>query len=87
MNSLSLTKHRRGRFMAALLGVAALALAPALVLLSGSAVAAGPCGPPVVNVIACENTQQGDPASDWQITGAGSHDDPGVRHLDERQRR
>jgi hypothetical protein len=37
-----------------------------------SAAAAGPCGPPVVNVIACENSLPGTPASDWQITGAGS---------------
>ena len=33
--------------------------------------AAGFCGPPVVSVIACENTQPGDPPSDWQVTGAG----------------
>src|SRR5215813_7988761 len=36
-----------------------------------SAAAAGPCGPPVVSVIACENTQPGDPPSDWQVSGAG----------------
>src|SRR5712691_1226632 len=35
------------------------------------AAAAGPCGPPVVSVIACENTLPGDPASDWQVSGAG----------------
>ena len=35
------------------------------------AAAAGPCGPPVVSVIACENTQPGDPPSDWQVSGAG----------------
>ena len=33
--------------------------------------AANPCGPPVVSVIACENSQTGDPASDWQVSGAG----------------
>src|SRR6516164_2389884 len=33
--------------------------------------AAGPCGPPVTSVIACENTQPGDPPSDWQVSGAG----------------
>jgi hypothetical protein len=33
--------------------------------------AAGPCGPPVTSVIACENTKPGDPASDWQVSGAG----------------
>ncbi|MBO0883917.1 MAG: hypothetical protein J2P17_27010, partial [Mycobacterium sp.] len=35
------------------------------------AAAANPCGPPVVSVIACENTQQGDPPSDWQVSGQG----------------
>ena len=35
------------------------------------AAAAGPCGPPVTSVIACENTQPGDPPSDWQVSGAG----------------
>jgi hypothetical protein len=33
--------------------------------------AANPCGPPVTNVIACENAQPGDPPSDWQVKGAG----------------
>src|SRR5262249_48841833 len=36
-----------------------------------SAAAAGPCGPPVLSVIACENTLPGDPPSDWQVSGAG----------------
>jgi hypothetical protein len=35
------------------------------------AAAAGPCGPPVTSVIACENTQPGDPPSDWQVNGIG----------------
>ena len=35
------------------------------------AAAAGPCGPPVVSVIACENTLTGDPSSDWQVNGSG----------------
>ncbi|HEY1343761.1 MAG TPA: DUF4082 domain-containing protein [Streptosporangiaceae bacterium] len=47
-----------------LLGLLSLANAP-------SARAAGPCGPPVTSVIACENTQPGDPPSDWQVSGAG----------------
>src|SRR5262249_47560917 len=33
--------------------------------------AVNPCGPPVVSVIACENTQPGDPTSDWQVPGTG----------------
>src|SRR6516162_1518 len=35
------------------------------------AAAAGPCGPPVLSVIACENTLAGDPPSDWQVNLAG----------------
>ena len=56
-----------------------LATSFALVALLGSlllinarpAAAAGPCGPPVTSVIACENTLPGDPTSDWQVSGAG----------------
>jgi hypothetical protein len=35
------------------------------------AAAAGPCGPPVTSVIACENTLPGDPPSDWQTVPGG----------------
>jgi Domain of unknown function (DUF4082)/Fibronectin type III domain len=35
------------------------------------AAAAGPCGPPVTSVIACENTLPGDPSSDWEVSGIG----------------
>src|SRR5262249_28462338 len=38
---------------------------------SSSASAAGPCGPPIVNAVACENTQTGNAPSEWQIAGAG----------------
>ena len=38
---------------------------------AGGAAAAGACGPPVVSVIACENTATGDPQSDWLVSGAG----------------
>jgi hypothetical protein len=34
--------------------------------------AAGPCGPPVVNPVACENSQPGAPPSQWDVSGAGS---------------
>ena len=47
-------------------------LVPLQAFRGGSAAAADPCGPPVVSVIACENTKAGDPPSDWQISGAGS---------------
>src|SRR5437667_2355420 len=30
-----------------------------------------PCGPPVVNVIACENSKPGNPSGDWDVTGTG----------------
>src|SRR5215471_10553662 len=42
-----------------------------LSLASARPAAADPCGPPVVSVIACENTLPGDPPSDWQVNGAG----------------
>ena len=52
--------------------LALVALLGSLVLINARpAAAAGPCGPPVVSVIACENTQPGDPTSDWQVSGAG----------------
>ena len=35
------------------------------------ALAAGPCGPPVTNPVACENTLPGDPPSDWQTDEGG----------------
>ncbi|WP_203030690.1 DUF4082 domain-containing protein [Frankia nepalensis] len=34
--------------------------------------AAGPCDPPVVNPVACENTRPGTPESEWQIDGVGN---------------
>src|SRR5215472_17512978 len=53
-----------GLMVAVLLGLLSLVDAP-------PAVAAGPCGPPVTSVIACENTKAGDPTSDWQVSGQG----------------
>ena len=53
-------------------GLAFVALLGSLILINARpAAAAGPCGPPVVSVIACENTLPGDPTSDWQVSGAG----------------
>ena len=34
--------------------------------------AAAPCDPPIANQIACENTKPGNPASEWDVSGAGS---------------
>jgi hypothetical protein len=36
-----------------------------------SAAAAAPCDPPVVSVIACENSLPGSPPSEWQVDGSG----------------
>jgi hypothetical protein len=36
-----------------------------------TALVAGPCGPPVTSVIACENAQPGDPQPSWDVGGAG----------------
>ena len=53
-------------------GLALAALLGSLILINARpAAAAGPCGPPVVSVIACENTLPGDPTSDWQVSGSG----------------
>ena len=37
-----------------------------------SAQAQAPCDVPVTNPIACENTKPGNPASEWDVSGAGS---------------
>ena len=42
-----------------------------VVLRVDPAAAAGSCGPPVVNPVACENTLPGDPPSDWMLTTSG----------------
>jgi hypothetical protein len=54
-----------------LLGPAALAATLLLGALAPAAMAA-PCDAPVTNPVACENTKAGSPASQWDITGAGS---------------
>ena len=43
-------------------------------LLGGAAPAAlaAPCDVPITNPIACENTKPGNPASEWDVSGAGS---------------
>src|SRR3954447_25988302 len=33
---------------------------------------AAPCDVPITNPVACENTKAGNPASEWDVTGAGS---------------
>ena len=66
----TMTRRVRYSVMAAVAALAGLVLP--LAAQTTPAAAAGPCGPPVVNVIACENTLPGTPASDWQISGSGS---------------
>jgi hypothetical protein len=56
---------------ASLLALTLFGVALPLVTNAGGAAAASPCGPPVVSVIACENTASGDPQSDWLVAGAG----------------
>ena len=60
--------HRR---LLAAVGVLTLVSALATTRAATPAFAAGPCGPPVTSVIACENTLPGDPESDWQIANSG----------------
>src|ERR1035437_7414752 len=64
--------HSR-RYGVATASVLALALVLALggIWPGASRGAGGSCGPPVTSVIACENSQPGDPQSDWQVDGAG----------------
>src|SRR5215470_14542897 len=64
------TRRVRYSVLAAVVGLAGLVLP--LVAETSPAGAAGPCGPPVVSAIACENSLPGTPASDWQISGSGS---------------
>src|SRR5207302_2741535 len=56
---------------ASLLALILFGVALPLITNAGGASAAGPCGPPVVSVIACENTVIGDPKSVWLVSGAG----------------
>jgi len=56
---------------AVLLGAMVILLGLAVVVRTVPADAAGPCGPPVMNPIACENTNAGTPSSQWDITGSG----------------
>src|SRR5690348_1487689 len=51
--------------------VVALAMGALPFAIAAPARAAGPCGPPVVNPVACENTLPGTPSSTWDISGSG----------------
>ena len=43
----------------------------AALFLSSATSTAGPCTPPVTNPIVCENSLTGNPASEWDVSGAG----------------
>ena len=58
--------------MIATVGLVATAIVVPTVVMSIPAAAANPCGPPVVNPVACENTQPGTP--NWQVNS----DDPSI---------
>jgi hypothetical protein len=66
-------RHRRSILLLALLAAAVGLLVPGHF---GPAWAAGACDPPVVSVIACENSLPGVPPSNWQVTGSG---DPSIQ--------
>jgi hypothetical protein len=48
------------------------ALSLLTVLLVAAPASAGPCDPPIVNPIVCENSKPGSPASEWDVVGSGS---------------
>src|SRR5690242_5613969 len=66
-----LARRASGRRWGSIVAVAVVVLGTALLVNPPQSAAAGPCGPPVTSVIACENSQPGDPPSDWQVTGQG----------------
>jgi hypothetical protein len=67
----SLRARRGWRLVAILAATLGVGLPAQLLLTQSAAAASGPCGPPVVNPVACENTLPGDPPSDWQVNGVG----------------
>ena len=71
------------RWLAPVLAAALIGLA----VLPASSSAAGPCDQPVTNPIACENTPARGPAERLAGDRGRRPDDPGLRDVDERQRR
>jgi hypothetical protein len=59
------------RRLPAVAAAAAVALLAGLPVVTPAARAAGPCDPPVVSPIACENSLPGSPSSEWDIDGNG----------------
>jgi hypothetical protein len=56
----------------ALLNAAIVALIAGLGVSESNVAEAGPCDPPITNEIVCENSLPGNPASEWDMSGAGS---------------
>ena len=48
---------------------------------------AAPCDPPIQNPIVCENSKPGNPQSEWDVSGGGRSQHPGLRHRHQRQPR
>ena len=44
----------------------------ALLAIAAPQASAAPCDAPIVSQVACENTKAGNPASEWDVSGAGS---------------
>jgi hypothetical protein len=61
----------RGSWRRRAVVLAVLAVVVALVPPTRSEAASSPCGPPVLSVIACENSLPGDPETDWRVNDAG----------------
>ena len=73
--------YRRG---AQLLLVGLVALA-AYTIRAANAAGDDPCTPPVQNPIVCENSKPGNPPSEWDVSGAGDCQHPGLRHRHQRR--
>src|SRR5664279_5528441 len=56
----------------ALLTVAAWLATSIVLVVVAPAANAAPCDAPVANPVLCENTKTGNPASEWDVSGAGS---------------
>ncbi|MGZ4610678.1 MAG: N,N-dimethylformamidase beta subunit family domain-containing protein, partial [Actinomycetes bacterium] len=66
-----LRDQRRRALTAAVTGIATVAALIVMVPMAQVAQAA-PCDAPITNPVLCENTKPGNPASEWDVSGAGS---------------
>ena len=63
--------HVNGRLLRHIAAAGTVTVVAALLLPVRAEAAGNPCGPPVLSVIACENSLPGDPESDWKVSGIG----------------